>query len=331
MKNRVSWWDISKYRNQLFSIAIITIYIHHFFENSKFHIATGIWNKVLGADGVEIFLFLSGMGLCFSLNRKYDLRQFYIKRFKRILPTYLIVGVITWGLIDFVFFNKPNSFIEDLFFITFITEGNRLYWFILFILVMYLVYPYIYGRLRWENEHREWNFIFFLLISVAINMFVSMFDPGLYNNIGIAINRMTVFLVGSYYGEKIFHKCSVKKFDLGIVILGAILKAVIIFTNHFKLLFLPQYLVDTFYTFTLLFIVIYVLKFLDKLISTKWLARFGKYSLELYLLNVSLRRIFDYVGFSTSILLNYVVLTIIAIVLSILLHNVVEWGMNRLS
>lgn len=108
MIRRLSWSDVSVYRNQLFLIAMITIYVHHYFENAAIPGATDHWNLIFGSDGVEIFVFLSGMGLCFSLNKNYNWKLFYIKRFKRIIPTYLLIGGICWGVVDFVFLKQPG-------------------------------------------------------------------------------------------------------------------------------------------------------------------------------------------------------------------------------
>ena len=69
---------ISKYRNELFGIAMLSIICHHFSENywqavnagtiAASHIgAKGVfflgYHTYVGSIGVEIFLFLSGMGL----------------------------------------------------------------------------------------------------------------------------------------------------------------------------------------------------------------------------------------------------------------------------
>ena len=65
MKIKCSWGDLSKYRNELFG--------------------------------------LSGMGLYFSLIRNDSVKRFYIRRFKRILPTFLIASVMYYFWLNFVY------------------------------------------------------------------------------------------------------------------------------------------------------------------------------------------------------------------------------------
>lgn len=48
-----------------------------------------------GFAGVDIFLFVSGFGIFFSLDNNNNIGLFYKKRFFRIFPTYYIIGAIT--------------------------------------------------------------------------------------------------------------------------------------------------------------------------------------------------------------------------------------------
>lgn len=105
-----SWGSLSRYRNELFGLSIIEILIFHFFEN-YFDSSDGIkgilyylgraYDLFLGSIGVEVFLFLSGMGLYYSLKKRKDnsIINFYKRRFKRLLPSfYTMHGVILYIL-----------------------------------------------------------------------------------------------------------------------------------------------------------------------------------------------------------------------------------------
>jgi peptidoglycan/LPS O-acetylase OafA/YrhL len=62
---------------------------------------------VLSSVGVEVFLFLSGMGLYFSYTKNKDTGAFLRKRFIRVLIPYLIYGSVIWFITDCVVNDRP--------------------------------------------------------------------------------------------------------------------------------------------------------------------------------------------------------------------------------
>ena len=82
--------DVSTYRSQLMGWSILWIMALHFrFISLK---PFGFVAQY-GFSGVEIFMFVSGLGLYHSLNKQPALLQFYQKRLIRIFPTYAIIGL----------------------------------------------------------------------------------------------------------------------------------------------------------------------------------------------------------------------------------------------
>lgn len=55
-----------------------------------------VYNLIFGSIGVEIFLFLSGMGLFFSMRKNENVLCFYKKRLKRLSVPYVLIGGIYW-------------------------------------------------------------------------------------------------------------------------------------------------------------------------------------------------------------------------------------------
>ena len=96
---QLSWGLISQYRNALFGLSILLIMWFHggTFRGFSHHPAivaflpTGGWIHY-GSVGVDLFLFLSGMGLYFAMCKRPTLPHFYLKRLKRILIPYIIIG-----------------------------------------------------------------------------------------------------------------------------------------------------------------------------------------------------------------------------------------------
>lgn len=101
---------ISKYRTRIMGCAMIAIMLFHqpfFYSNPLvdfFHLY-GFW-------GVEVFLFVSGFGVVYSL-RKNSLKQYYINRFKRLFPACIIVGIckLIFSFLGFKEFIVSNTFL----------------------------------------------------------------------------------------------------------------------------------------------------------------------------------------------------------------------------
>lgn len=88
----------------------------------------------LGSQGVEIFFFLSGMGLVLSWQRDSDISHFYRKRMLRILPSYYIC-IAFLSLIGLMGGHTNPLMYESLFVI------GPWTWFLAFLFVFYLIFP----------------------------------------------------------------------------------------------------------------------------------------------------------------------------------------------
>jgi len=127
-----SWGILSKYRNQIYGIAAIWIILFHGLRLGKCALSKNL--KFLsgyiehGNLGVEVFLFLSGIGLYFSLKNK-SITEFYMTRLKRILLPLLLIDGIYWlylyliGKIDFI------QVVKNLTFYSFWFEGYGMVWY----------------------------------------------------------------------------------------------------------------------------------------------------------------------------------------------------------
>lgn len=95
----------------------------------------------IGFCGVDIFLFLSGMGMVYSIGRSQNLLQFYYKRIKRILFPFLLVAIVrcvleSWSAAEFwKNVSGFHFFWKDMY--TFL-------WFVPMIMTFYLLFPLYY-------------------------------------------------------------------------------------------------------------------------------------------------------------------------------------------
>ncbi len=153
--------------------------------------------KTHGQIGVEIFLFLSAVGLYFSFEKDDDIRSFYFRRMKRIMPEYLLVNVFRalWRRKTFL------RFLDDVSGFSFIKDGYRGNWFFILLFFLYLIYPFLH-RVVFGRKDRK-ALILLLVFPVLVNLFVSRFFPVLFDHTEIALRRIPVFLAGLFFAKDI--------------------------------------------------------------------------------------------------------------------------------
>ena len=83
--------NISRFRGELMGAAMLFIIL--------FHVAlprddTFFGLRRMGNVGVDMFLFLSGIGLWFSWAKNPDVRHFFVRRYLRIYPAWLIIACL---------------------------------------------------------------------------------------------------------------------------------------------------------------------------------------------------------------------------------------------
>ncbi len=127
--------DISHYRSELMGWAIVWVMMLHFtFTQLK---PLGFVAQY-GIAGVDIFLFVSGYGLFFALEKSTSLRSYYKRRWLRIFPAYYIIGafysffVFNDGIIDYLFRYTTLGFWTDCLYCD---------WYIPSLVLLYLLSP----------------------------------------------------------------------------------------------------------------------------------------------------------------------------------------------
>lgn len=309
----MNWGTISKYRNELFGVAIISIITLHYFED----VGGGkLYLSFIGAIGVDIFIFLSGMGLCFSMKKNSNIKDFYIRRIRRILPTYLLVAGLFYIYQDLIYEKQSIfKFLSDLLFITLFSEGNITFWFIGFIILMYIMYPLFFDTLSFNNKYRNIYFVGYMMLSIAFIILVKMIDVDFYNKIILLITRLPIFILGCYFGEKIYKELNFSLIEVVIIVVGVILEI-----YHGLTGIGPEFFIRLLFSIPLMLGIIYILKLIKSEKVNNILRIFGKYSLELYMLHIVYRMLLIDFHIKTTFLL-YWSLAFIVLILSILVQK----------
>lgn len=235
----------------------------------------------MGGYGVDIFLILSGFGLTYSIMTKEELGlrvdwgEYYKKRVKRIIPTYVLVGTIYYLILC----DSSSQVIYNLSFANFIIDGKRDFWYIFALLICYLVFP-IYGKLKQKVNFRI-LLVVLSIISVLITVSINILNPECYMNWEIALWRFPCFWMGCYYGVLIIYNRT-REFYISTVV----------FTLVGFILFMCTGFSRNTFTFLSPVVMIVFCKVLELIriyakVGLNILRFFGGISLEIYLVHVS--------------------------------------------
>lgn len=92
---------LSEYRSQLMGFAIFIIVLYHFFNRGGTTMVDKVFRGLFsqGYVGVDIFMVVSGLGLTYSCLKKFDLKDYYLKRWVRIFPFFTFITLVECWLI----------------------------------------------------------------------------------------------------------------------------------------------------------------------------------------------------------------------------------------
>lgn len=123
-------------------IAILLVLCYHVFTRTGISIIPGL--SSIGYFGVDVFLFLSGIGLCFGYGKYKSVAQFYRKRFLRIYPAYLtaiIIGAVLMtsvSIVDILVKSIGIGYFMPLY------GMSSFDWYVPTIILFYVLFPILY-------------------------------------------------------------------------------------------------------------------------------------------------------------------------------------------
>ena len=264
--------------------------------------------------GVDIFLFVSAIGLYFSFTKNSNIKEFYKKRLLRIIPSIFIVGTIYYLYlrVDFI------TYLKNITLISLFTNGNRDLWYFTLSIILYFLYPLLYKVIK-SKEIK--GLIGLLLIVVGCSILLYNIDYNIYQRIEIALTRIPVFLIGIYTGKYIYEKKEINNYFILLFILLFIFINIILYIGGIKPYMIVRYL-NCFLGISIVFIIAFIHSLYKNKYSDKLLSFFGTYSMEVYLifehLSLEVRKVFKI----NNNILFYIIMFIITIILSILLKKI---------
>ena len=190
--------NISRFRGELMGAAMLFIILFHV-GLPRTDLFFGL--RRCGNIGVDIFLFLSGIGLWFSWVKQPSTWSFYRRRLLRILPAWLIMA----SLYYIPRFNPQTGSIIDL--IGNITinwnfwlHDELTFWYIPAIMMLYLWAP-PYMKLITKHPIYRWSVVLMVLWCVMVQWIIPVHHA--VGHLEIFWSRVPIFFLGINFGEMV--------------------------------------------------------------------------------------------------------------------------------
>ena len=193
--------NISRFRAEQMGAAMLFVIL--------FHVALDRGDPFYGLRrcgnvGVDIFLFLSGVGLWFSWVKTPDVLRFYRRRLLRIVPTWIVVATAFY-LPDYLGARRFSHSIVDL--IGDITinwdfwlHDELTFWYVPAIMALYLVAPW-YMRLVQSRSVYRWLPLLMVIWCVMVQWVLPIHHA--VGHIEIFWSRVPIFFIGINFGEMV--------------------------------------------------------------------------------------------------------------------------------
>lgn len=186
----MNWSLYSKHRQSLMGVAILWIMLYHINLN------LGVLSYRIvfeGFYGVEVFAFLSGIGAYYSLHKNENIKAYYIRKFKRVIPIFYWVEIPYTFLLVFMGCYTAVDAVRLLFFLNPFFD-IMMAWYVTFVIICYLFSPFLY-RMILNGKYG------LLFLSIIICYLIGYFYCP------IIFNRLPMFVVGMMIGKYILlHK-----------------------------------------------------------------------------------------------------------------------------
>ena len=250
-KKMFNLFSVSEARNVIFGLATLWIGLFHSdqlslepYTDNQFLIDAFRFFRGTGNVGVDMFLFLSGVGLFFSFSKDSRVGTFLKKRFMRVLPTAFLIATVYFSFryVNGRFTSGLTYYLSRMTFTYFFLKGERVFWFISLILVLYLVFPIFYKIIE---KWRLFGMLGLVALVIACTFILRAVAPGFYSFWEIALCRIPVFIIGIWAGKFVMEKKEIKSWWLWVFLGIAVLMLVLMYnyTSIMKM-FVPNYTKD---------------------------------------------------------------------------------------
>ncbi|MBP6527119.1 MAG: acyltransferase [Prevotella sp.] len=314
--------NISRYRGELMGIAMIFIFLFHV-ALPRSDMFFGL--RRVGNIGVDMFLFLSGVGLWFSWMKHPSLKHFFKRRYLRVYPAWFIISCLYY--IPHFHGGGVRAWVDLIGDITinwdFWLHDELKFWYIPAMMMLYLFAPPYMQLIRRHPVYR-WLPVVMILWCILVQ-YVSPIHNAV-GHIEIFWSRLPIFFIGINMGEAVRRKDKMDGASIWmILIVFAMTLSASIFLEqelhgHFpiyveRMLYIPL-------TITTILLLNRVFRRTPKWFNT--IFKFvGALSLECYLIHIHF--VLDYIPKTCGYWTTFLVCVVITMPLAWLLSKIVNY------
>lgn len=188
---------LQQYRSAVMGFSALWIFLFHewipvFGRYPKISMLENFMQRI-GYCGVDIFLFLSGIGMVYSIGKSQNLRLFYYKRVKRLLLPFLLVALLRYRIEHW----SAAQFWQNITGISFFQVNIYTFlWFVPMIVIFYCLFP-LYYRFFIKSSNK---FMFTCGILMLWLIGTLRFRMILREDMFGVINRIPIFIIGIFMG-----------------------------------------------------------------------------------------------------------------------------------
>lgn len=321
----LTWKTVMDHRNAIFGFAAIWIVVYHIYFIYRWPYIPVVSQIInVGNMGVDIFVFLSAIGLSFSIEKN-SIKEFYTNRVKRVFVPFVLIATpfYIWNALAVygISIQALCEFLLNITTISFWCREGAPAWYMAFVVIIYAVFPVLY---KLKKKHK-YILVLLILISIAIELLLKIIESPIFIFGERVISRIPIFFVGMLIADFVKTSRKINKFFTALVIVVACAGFVYITLNNVDIV-ITRYL----YAFMSIAVVLALIFIIDKIQNVsilKLLVRMlnfcGVISLEIYLTHTFIIRFLTHYNilYLTHNLVYYVMIFVVSVLLSVLINK----------
>lgn len=328
-----NWKSVMKYRNFLYGLAAVWIVFFHIHDMIRIPKSGALMRFLhLGNISVDIFIFLSAVGLSFSIEKN-SLKDFYKNRFLRLWVPFLIICVPYYMWRDSVTgitLERIQCFFLDVTAVNFWLKQKVPFWYVSLATAMYLFYPLLYQLYRKNKKY--------ILITgiVCVLAEIILMENGIFTHAEKALSRIPIILIGIYMSDIIKENREITKKHLVFSAVLFVLSLITYLILDPIVYVMYKRFIYAFMTVPMLVLIAYLMEQIKELKVQekiyKFFCFFGGFSLELYLVHNAITRILKYYDLRHYPAYTYYLWIFpVSVVLAIMYNRLAEVIVNKID
>lgn len=213
----IEFAGISRFRGELMGTAMVFIMLFHV-NLPRGDMFYGLYR--MGNIGVDMFLFLSGVGLWFSWVKSPSVRRFFTRRYLRVYPAWFVIACLFY-IPDFLGARHYSKDLPDLVGDIVVNwdfwlNDELTFWYIPATMMLYLFAPAYMELIRRHPTYR-WLPVMTVMWCVIVQWVIPVHNA--VGHIEIFWSRVPIFFIGINMGEAVRRKDTLDGTSIWLVIL----------------------------------------------------------------------------------------------------------------